>query len=146
MTNFTQLEKILNQGGQLITDKMRDTLIAGGHLKTGNLGKSLDYKVNEKNGDFTLAISGLEYGEFLDKGVRGTVSGISLANYQFKSKAISPASKLPFPVRIAIARYGIKPVNFIQPSVDFVSKNFLDKQLEEAGAMDLEAYIDNKIL
>jgi hypothetical protein len=127
----------------LIANEYREEAIIkltqNGSNKTGRLVNSIKVqpaRVTETS--IVIPVTMLYYGEFLDKGVIGTKSGISLAGYKFKSKAISPLSKLPLPVRIAIAQRGIRPVNFIQSALNSVQQQYITSgKLSIAVAIDL---------
>jgi len=131
---------LMNRTGELITDKMVDTLISNGSIATGGLARGIGYTTIETKDGIKILITIPGYGDFVDKGVIGTKSGVSLAGYKFKSKAISPLSKLPLPVRIAIAQRGISPKPFIENSIQFVLQNFT-QELTEAGAVDINNII-----
>jgi|688.fasta_scaffold241790_2 hypothetical protein len=137
-TEYTNMKQVLQQGGELMADAIRDEAISKGLFKTGTLARSYQSQPvqDATNGKFTISIVGIDYGDYQDKGVKGLRAGQSLAGYQFKSQAIG--GDLPFPVRVYIAQNGLKPKNFIQPAVDKVINNFLAPKLEEAGVKDIE--------
>jgi hypothetical protein len=145
---FTSIEVTLQKGGQLITDKMKDTLIAGRHIQSGDLARSLTSEVQQTPNGYQLSISGLEYGQWIDQGIgRGPGKMPPKLPIQkwIKQKSIPVPQQLGldsfvFLIQKKIAREGTKPkpVNFIQPSVDFVVKNFLDENLERLGAEDID--------
>lgn len=145
---FKSIEETLAKGGQLITDKMKDTLIAGRHIQSGDLARSLTSEVKLTTNGYQLSISGLEYGQWIDQGIgRGPGKMPPKLPIQkwIKLKSIPVPQQLGldsfvYLIQKKIAREGTnpKPVNFIQPSVDFVVKNFLDENLERLGAEDID--------
>lgn len=145
---FKSIEETLSKGGQLITDKMKDTLIAGRHIQSGDLARSLTSEVKQTANGYELSISGLEYGQWIDQGIGrgpGRMPPKLPIQQWIRQKSIPVPQKLGldsfvFLIQKKIAREGTnpKPVNFIQPSVDFVVKNFLDENLERLGAEDID--------
>jgi len=145
---FKSVEETLKKGGQLITDKMKDTLIAGKHFQTGDLARSLDSNVKPIPGGYQLSISGLEYGLRIDQGI-GRGPGKMPPKEPIKNWIRTKSVRIPqgltqdsfvYLIQKKIGREGTKPkpVNFIQPSIDFVVKNFLDENLERMGAEDID--------
>jgi hypothetical protein len=140
-SNIEQIERqILEQSGYLekglterlasLVGEIQQKLIQGDfQSRTGNLRKSMKTTLD----GYGLTIQMLNYGYFQSFGVRGTKGGRSIGlppevagafgvaegyNFQFKSKAISPESGLPFPVRRKIATFGIRPKDFFFNDID----------------------------
>ena len=118
------LEKGLNERLGSLAGEIQQRLIGGDfQSRTGNLRRSMKTTLD----GYGLTIEMLNYGYFQSFGVRGTQRGSSIGlppevasafgvaegyNFQFKKKAISSESGLPYPVRRSISRFGIKPKDF----------------------------------
>jgi hypothetical protein len=137
-----EIKALMNRTGELVTDKMVDTLISNGSLATGALARGISYQVvdTEDGGATRITIPG--YGEFVDKGRR---AGAKMPPVQpiidwvrvkrIKTPQIT-TEQMGWAIAKSIAKKGIRPKPFIQNSIDFVLNNFVD-QLDEAGKEDL---------
>jgi len=76
----TNLEKTLIKFGDKVTSKARQNLKSD----TGYLGNSLDYEFKVSKRSFQFAFFMEEYGLFVDKGVKGTVSSSKAPNSPYK--------------------------------------------------------------
>ena len=65
-----EIKALMDRTGELITDKMIDTLISNGSLATGALARGIAYQTVEQEGEVTTKITVPGYGEFVDKGRR----------------------------------------------------------------------------
>ena len=65
------LQKELQSFGKYVVQQSRSNLTRQKHNVSKDLYNSIQYKLDEKNGNFDLAFIMDEYGTFLDKGVKG---------------------------------------------------------------------------
>lgn len=151
MSDFPNIKEALEDGGQRIVDLMVNALQEKGAIFQGELAKSINYKVNETNNGAQLSISMLERGQFLDEGVNGlnrnVGSRFSYGNKMPPPQALSTWTRVklgndvsPYAVAKGIQQKGIKPRNFIQPSLADGIK-YMEGKFEEAGQKDIEAVI-----
>ena len=122
---------------------------------TGKLGKSLAYKINKNSNGMNLRfISGVPYADFMEQGVKGSVSSKKAPNspYKFKGKNIkegvienwvrSPKIKLrdkdgkfikkddknirqaSFMIGRSIATKGLSPRNYMQDAIEETKQRF----------------------
>ena len=88
------LQKELQSFGKYVVQQSRSNLTKQKHNVTKDLYNSIQYKLDEKNGNFDLAFIMDEYGTFLDKGVKGADPSLvkngkqkgGNSPYSFKSK------------------------------------------------------------
>jgi len=151
MSDFPNIREALEDGGQRIVDVMVNALQEKGAIFQGELAKSINYKVSETNSGAQLSISMLERGQFLDEGVNGlnrnVGSRFSYGNKMPPPQALATWTRVklgndvsPYAVAKGIQQKGIKPRNFIQPSLaDGV--RYMEGAFEEAGQKDIEAII-----
>jgi hypothetical protein len=148
MSNFPNIQQVLEDGGERIVRLMVNALQLDGAIFTGELAKSINSKVTETKDGATLSIEMLERGDFLDKGVSGTVN-ITNRPFKFTDKR-PPIASLQTWARVKgvnvwylqrkIYEDGIAPRRFIQPSLDEGIK-WMQSKFEEAGEKDIEAQI-----
>ena len=119
---------------------------------TGALGRSIGYEVDITDTTFQLKRTMLTYGNYVDSGVKGTanVKGIpdnrSLFPIgQFKHKVINQDSGLPYPVRMTIARDGLKPKPFLATSIDSVLKSQGKDIIGEASAKGAQEIVKENL-
>jgi len=137
-----EIKALMNRTGELITDKMIDTLISNGSLATGQLARGISYQVLETEDGIITKITIPGYGEFVDKGRR---AGAKMPPVQpiidwVRVKRIKTpqytTEQLGWAIAKSIARKGIRPKPFIENSIQFVLNNFT-QELTEAGAQDI---------
>jgi hypothetical protein len=138
-------KQALDRIGKMLVSTMRSKV----PVNSGKLKRSLDYSVTEDKSGLGLTTEMESYGQFVDSGVKGTSNKKGFESPQslydigkFKSKTIAPQSGLPYPVRLTIARDGLKPQPFIIPSYDQVMKDKGEKILTDAGVDIVTADID----
>lgn len=118
---------------------------------TGALERSIQYEVKDTKTGTELIRTMNKYGDYLDSGVKGTekkyISNPKsiFPQGQFKKKAIAPESGLDLPVRVYIARNGLRPKPFIGSSISTV----MDQQgldiLAEAGVQTVGVMIGREL-
>jgi hypothetical protein len=151
MSDFPNIREVLEDGGQRIVDLMVNALQEKGAIFQGNLAQSINSRVSETNSGAELTITMLERGQFLDEGVNGlnrnVGSRFSYGNKMPPPQALATWTRVklgndvsPFAVAKSIQQKGIKPRNFIQPSLaDGI--RYMEQGFEEAGQKDIEAII-----
>lgn len=149
MSNFPNIEQVLQDGGERIVTIMVDALQQKGAIFQGELARSIQSEVTSDNDSMTLTISMLERGEFLDKGVNGTARVVGTTPFKFTTKK-PPIDALRTWARVKdvnvwylqdkLYQQGIQPRNFIQPSLDDGIR-WMESKFEEAGQKDIEATI-----
>lgn len=83
-------EEALRKFAKAVIKQARTRLTKEGHNVSSKLYNSLDYALDVDNGSAYLLFSMMPYGEFIDKGVRGTKSSpIGTAKSPFKYKESS---------------------------------------------------------
>jgi len=148
MSNFPNIQQVLEDGGERIVLLMVNALQEKGAIFQGELAQSINSKVTETNDGATLTIEMLERGEYLDKGVNGTARVVGTTPFQFKvGPPVEPLRTWArvkgfnvYALRNSIAKNGIAPRNFIQPSLD-EGIRWMEGKFEEAGQKDIEATI-----
>jgi hypothetical protein len=117
MAKKALIEAALKIMGERFVETIQAQIVKKGLFKTGNLARSVEYRVLGK----VMTISMVDYGIYLDSGVKGTTkntvvpdSNSLFAPGQFKSKVIG--GPLPFAVRKSIAQKGLEPKPFILPA------------------------------
>lgn len=126
---------------------------------SGALSKSLDYDVSENKNSLTASFIMEDYGDFIDKGVRGTESGRSLAGYRYRDK--KPPVKFlrtwlkrksgrfrsrnltsdAFRVQNIVYRRGITPTEFYSKPFKKYFKTLPDEIIEAYG-LDVEDFME----
>jgi len=80
----SNLENVLINFGDKVISKARQNLKSDGKNDTGYLGNSLDYEFKVSKRSFQFAFFMEDYGTFVDKGVKGTVSSSKAPNSPYK--------------------------------------------------------------
>ena len=119
---------------------------------------------SDKNSVFTSILSDeyAEYGKFVDRGVKGIISGSSLNGWSYRSKGgkrglkgMPPPSAFKtdkllrtvsdsqaFGSAVNVFKYGIKPTEFFSRPLEAALVG-LPEDIGEAYGIDIERYIDN---
>jgi len=139
--------------GDLIKQNMVVTL--GKQLSnkaTGALARSIQYEVIQNDSSFGLQRSMLSYGTNVDSGVKGTNNTKGIPNDkslfpigQFTHKVINQSSGLPYPVRLSIARDGLRPKPFIVSSIDSTMQTQGKEILGEASAKSAQEIVKENL-
>jgi len=80
----SNLEKTLINFGDKVVKQSRQNLVSEGHKDKGSLHDSLDYEFKVSKRSFQFAFFMEDYGTFVDKGVKGTVSSSKAPNSPYK--------------------------------------------------------------
>jgi hypothetical protein len=88
--NFKHTDEALRKFAKAVIKQARTRLTKEGHNVSSKLYNSLDYEVETKKDSAYLLFTMMPYGEFIDKGVRGTKSSpVGTAKSPFKYKESS---------------------------------------------------------
>jgi hypothetical protein len=114
MSIETKILDVLNKFGVEITSDIQSVLQNNRAIASGDLYKSIDYKVVQKKGEYKLVISYLDYGEFVLKGRKpGTPPPFARIIKWCQFKGIP--KEAAYPIAKSIGKKGIKPLNFLFP-------------------------------
>jgi len=83
------IQEALNVFGKYVVQQSRSNLSKGRKNASKNLYNSINYKIENNNGELSILFDMEDYGEFQDKGVKGTKSNYienSQSPYTYKSK------------------------------------------------------------
>jgi len=138
MSIETKILDVLNKFGVEITSDIQSVLQNNSAIASGDLYKSIDYKVVQKKGEYKLVISYLDYGEFVLKGRKpGTPPPFARIIKWCQFKGIP--KEAAYPIAKSIGKKGVKPLNFLFP---FYSKqNQIEHFLEQNVALEIEREI-----
>ena len=165
------VDDALNRFGKSLVKESRKNLTKDGKRASNKLYKSLEYDVHVHKNSFSFAFSMEDYGDFVDKGVRGA-GGVRKTTSKFKSRnnkgklwkikgkgskykfgksgGISPKhftawAKLkglsPFAVAKAVYHQGIETTEFYSKPFASAFKRLPD-ELVEAYSLDLDEFLE----
>jgi hypothetical protein len=152
LDNFPNVAFVLEKYGTRNVNEMITRLKTADKVATGNLIKSLLYKIEDTdNGSFELVYEANDYAEYIDKGVNGTQRNNG-SPYSYKNK-LPPIFNIihwcnvrgipkgaAYAIQWSIFERGFKPVSFFNRTVNKTLKAFQD-ELESAYAIDIENMI-----
>lgn len=142
-----------------VITKSRQNLKALGKNASGDLSKSLDYRFQENKNSIEADFLMEDYGDFVDKGVKGTVSGKSLAGYRYRDKKPPVrflrtwakrktgrfrernADQRAFAIQNAIFIRGLTPTEFYSKPFEQEFRKLPD-EIVEAYGLDVEQFMD----
>ncbi|NQY43171.1 MAG: hypothetical protein HRT87_07515 [Legionellales bacterium] len=142
-----------------VIKQSRSNLTKGNHNTFKNLYKSLKYDFNESKNSISAFLEMEDYGEFLDKGVKGVKSGKSLAGYKYTTKKpplrfiktwlkkkdgrfrSRELTNRAFKVQNTIYQKGIKPTQFFSKPFE-KEFNKLPDEIIEAYGLDLDDFLN----
>jgi hypothetical protein len=146
------IQQALKEIGRLLAIEMDRSIDSQTSARaTGDLGRSITYKVREDKNGTILERTMDKYGDYVDSGVKGTKHSYAsnprsiYPQGQFKKKAIAPESGLKWPVRIYIAQNGLKPKPFIGTSISKVMDDKGIDLLLEAGVSQVGVMIGKEL-
>lgn len=131
---------------QSYIDSMIDEIKAAAPVNTGALKSSIKSDIKLNDDGFSVDITMLDYGYYLDKGVNGTGpqtpnakhSVVRNSPYSFKKNISSShfskyknSLSRQFAIATSIRRNGIEPRNFIEPNLDRKLEGLLNLTAEE---------------
>jgi hypothetical protein len=124
-------KQAMDEFGKLWVKTLREQLITTQPFPkraTGKLYNSVQYRVTQRENDWTLTLLSEDYMKFVDKGVSGTQRRYNTPySYKTKKPPISVIKQwtrvkgLPeqaaYPIQNKIFRFGLKPTNVINKSI-----------------------------
>jgi hypothetical protein len=119
----------LNEFASLITKVLKENLTTANKSATGNLIKSINFKVEQQDNNDVLVINSESYLKYVDKGVSGTIRKYNTPySYHQKKPPIQVISNwmnikgIPqqylYQIRNKIFSKGIKPTNVLKKTID----------------------------
>jgi len=121
---------------------------------TGNLIKSIDYKVIDAANSVILEISSDNYLKYVDQGRRpgkqpptaAIIPWVQARGIEFKSKTgnIIPEKSTAFLIARSIGRKGIKPTHILKNTIDKIYKN-KENLIAKAAVEDIKDLVDKII-
>ena len=157
--NTENTDKALLAFGDRIIDEMQNQLFENNSVNTGDLARSITKQLVENNGQDTLQVSLLWYGELLEDGGPGRRAGrmppILPIEGWIKRKKIPVPSKFKSPKSFAFAiaksiekkgakKYSKKP--FIMESINNAAANFGNEAIAAGVEADLIIDIDKAFI
>ena len=159
MLETVNIEKELERFFKEVIKESRKNLKSGGHNASGDLSRSLNYNIKENPNSIEADFLMEDYGDFIDKGVKGVKEGKSLKNYKYTTK--KPPVKFlrtwlkrktgkfrskdlnsrAFAVQNIIYQRGIKPTEFFSKPFEKAFKTLPD-ELVEAYGLDVEQFME----
>jgi hypothetical protein len=152
MEENKNLDKAFDGLGKDLVKTLVKNLLSANKKATGNLIRSIDYKVVEKANGFIVELLAADYLTNVDEGRKAGskqpptksldrwVIARGIAPRDKKGKFISRES-VKFLIARSIAKNGIKPTNVINKTINEVYNN-KQKLIEKAAIEDLNALID----
>ena len=103
------VKKTVNKFAQIVLSQAKKTLQRKG--STGNLANSLKYELTEVEKGFIISFFGIEYADFVDKGVKGAIKDKSGAIKNKDDRFYAYTTKMPPPSKLDkwIVRKGLAP-------------------------------------
>jgi hypothetical protein len=138
MSIESKILDVLNKFGVEITSDIQNVLQNNRAIATGDLYRSIDYKIVQKKGEYKLVISYLDYGEFVLKGRKpGTPPPYKAILKWTQFKGIP--KEAAYPIAKSIGKKGIKPLNFLFPY--YSKQNQIERFLQQDVALEIEKEI-----
>ena len=156
---YINVRKEFDRFFKAVISKSRDNLKSLGKNASGDLSKSLDYKIIESANSIDADFLMESYGDFVDKGVKGVSSGTSLAGYKYTDKKppLAPlrtwakrktgkfrernATHRAFAIQNVIYQRGLPPTRFFSKPFEDEFKNLPD-EIVEAYGLDVEDFME----
>lgn len=139
MSIESKILDVLNKFGVEITSDIQSVLQNNRAIATGDLYKSIDYKIVQKKGEYKLVISYLDYGEFVLKGRRPNSKPPPFAPIAKWCQFKGIPKEAAYPISRSIGKKGIKPLNFLFPY--YSKQNQIERFLQQDVALEIEREI-----
>jgi len=143
--DLTKTEIAINKYGKTLVADIIAKLKKTNASASGNLIKSLTYKLGEGIEELMVQVEADDYFKYVDEGRRrGEQPPLAAIKKWVAIKGLPPASA--YPIAKKIGKFGIKPKNILR---DILKPNTITKDddiLAEAFKQDLENYIDKNII
>ena len=131
----------LDRFGDEITSDIKEVLRINNAIASGNLEKSITYKIVEKEGEYRLVISYANYGEYVLRGRKPNSKPPPYAPIIRWTKFKGLPKEAAYPIAKSIGKKGIKPLNFLFPF--FSKQNQIERFLSQDVAIEIEKEIIN---
>lgn len=137
-------DNILNIFGESIVGELVKELKNLGKDASGKLINSLDYRLQDVGGEVNLFILSEDYLEWVDKGRKpGSYPPISEISKWASLKGIPQTAV--FPISYNIFKFGIRPTNVIEKSIDNVFNSNIFREFENKIGDNIEEEIIKKL-
>lgn len=138
---FNNTITTLNKIGELIRDTYKGKLKAGGHIATGKLYNSINYKLVVTDNDIKLFFLAEDYYIHIEEGRRAgaKMPPVQAIKKWMIAKGIKDNGKISYLISRSISRKGIKPSPFLR-EIKSTLKNYRI-EIEEALNKDLKEEI-----
>lgn len=135
-----QLVRLLSKYGTEVVAEMRTRLKNSGKVASGELFRSLEWRVVETDDEYQLEILAAEYAEYVDKGRRpGKQPPVSKIRKWCRLRGIP--EKAAYPIARKIGRFGTPPTNFL--TVPWTRRMAqLDRDIENVLSAEVQAKLD----
>lgn len=155
MENMKELDKAINILGEELVDKLKDALKKANKSSSGNLIKSIDYKIIKKADDTIIQLLAADYLQYVDEGRKpGKMPPLKALDKWIIKRGIAPRDKkgkfiprqsVKFLIARSIGRNGIKGIFVVRKTIEEV---YSTKQelIAEAVSTDIETMIDKIII
>lgn len=168
---MTEKEKILNKFAKDVIKHARRNLTRKGHRASSDLYHSLDYDLDIHKQSFSLQFFMLEYGDYVDQGVRGKKKNQAPKSpFKFRGRSSGgkfeksirqwiktrgikgrdkkgrfiPEKSLNFLIRRSIINNGLKPSLFFTKPFEAAFKKMPD-ELVEAYGLDIDEFLEQTV-
>jgi hypothetical protein len=155
MDNMKELDKAIEILGEDLVLKLREALRNANKNSSGNLIKSVDYKIIKRADETILQILAADYLQYVDEGRKpGKFPPLKALDKWIVRRGIAPRDKkgkfisrasVKFLIARSIAKNGIKGIHVVRKTIDEV---YSKKQelIAEAVSSDIETMIDKIII
>lgn len=150
--NFYNLEKVLQQYGDLIVDTYKQKLVQKNINSTGQLSNTLNYIFEDAEGVYDISLDIQDYWKYVEDGRKaGRFPPVNAIRQWINIKRILPngnTGKLPSINQLAyligrkIARQGVKGKNVLQETLDELN---LSDAIEDAVTADVTNQVDDTL-
>ncbi len=150
---FSEVQKEMSKFGRSVVKQSRSNLTRKRHNDTKDLYNSLDYELNVHKNSFSLSFYMLEYGAYIDQGVRGAYSNKKAPQSPFRYKRNKPIGAKPFEkwakrkgispwaVARSVWTKGMKPTLFFTKPFENAFLQLPEELIEQFG-LDLDEFLE----
>jgi len=139
MSLNSKIVEVLNKYGIDITTDIKQVLERSNVRASGDLINSIDYKILQRDGEYRLVISYLDYGEFVLSGRKPNSKPPPYTPIIRWTKLKGLPQSAAYPIAKSIGKKGIKPFNFLFPF--FSKQNQIERFLEQEVGLEIEKQI-----
>jgi hypothetical protein len=144
-------KKIINDFAKQYIDTLKENILRNGKVASGNLVRSLDYRVAKVMNEINIEIIANEYLQYIDQGVSGTErkynTPFRYTNKMPPIKELSNWARIKgintnnvFGIARSIYKFGIKPTRVIR-TTDRMMERKVDSSLTREIAANVENYV-----